>query len=196
MVHESTPASAARRVREASSRTAPPPERQRPQWHAHAFPRESRLIVGARSWNVAPRSCTEGVRPPASAVPFHSAWTDHDQRGTARARGNFARCASSRETASAVARPRVCHAKAGGCWRLQLARRTTVLHRRRELPLAQRPSIEHGPAMTSAARLPKIAMSKSALLPEWESVEGTCKMFLGRRAVRWSISQLTTSRFS
>ena len=50
-------------------------------------PRESRVCIGARSWHVAPRSCTEGERAPAGAVPFHKTWVDHNQHGTAHARG-------------------------------------------------------------------------------------------------------------
>ena len=38
-------------------------------------PRESRLCVGGRSWNVATRSCTEGERPPAGTVPCLRSWT-------------------------------------------------------------------------------------------------------------------------
>ena len=70
-------------------------------------PRESRLVLGGRSWHVAPRPCAEGERPLAGAVPLSSAWSDHSQRGTVRARNELECCAFSRETASAVARPRV-----------------------------------------------------------------------------------------
>ena len=38
-------------------------------------PRESRLSVGDRSWNVATRPCTEGERPLAGAVPCYRSWT-------------------------------------------------------------------------------------------------------------------------
>ena len=77
---------------------------------AHArVPRESRLCVGGRSWHVIPRPRAEGERPLAGAVHLHIARTDHNQRGTARARSKLACCASSREIASAVARARVPH---------------------------------------------------------------------------------------
>ena len=69
----------------------------------HSVPRKSRLCIGARSWHVAPRSCTEGERPPAGALCFHKTWTDRNQRGTARTRGRLACYAFSRETASEVA---------------------------------------------------------------------------------------------
>ena len=80
-------------------------------------PRDSRLRVGGHSSHVAPRSCTEGERPSAGAVPFRSAYADRSQRGTARARGKLACFATSRETASAVALarvPRECRLRVGG----------------------------------------------------------------------------------
>ena len=52
----------------------------------------------------APRPRAEGEWLPTGAVAFHRAQTDHIQNGTARARSNLARCASTREAASAVAR--------------------------------------------------------------------------------------------
>ena len=76
-------------------------------------PRKSRLCVGGRSWQVAPRSCTEGDRPVAGAVPFHRIHADYNQRGTARANRKLLCCACSPETASAVARSCVRRAKAG-----------------------------------------------------------------------------------
>ena len=102
-----------------------------PAEHAHArVPRECRLNVGGHSSHDAARSCTERERPPAGAVPFHRAEADHRQRSTARARGKLACFVTSRETASAVAVRAT--RKPAACWRPQLARRTTVLHRRRE----------------------------------------------------------------
>ena len=79
--------------------------------------RESRLHVGGHSSHVAPRSCTEGERPPAGVVPFQVAQTDRNQGGAARERGKLACCATSRETASAVALenvPRECRLRVGG----------------------------------------------------------------------------------
>ena len=71
--------------------------------------RECRLCAGDHSSHVVPRSCTDGHRPPADAVPFRIAPTGRNQRGTARARGNFACFATSRDTASAVALARRSH---------------------------------------------------------------------------------------
>ena len=70
-------------------------------------PRECRLHVGGHSSHVAPRSCTEGERPPTDDVSLHSTRTVHSQRSKPRARGRLACCVTSRETASAVARARV-----------------------------------------------------------------------------------------
>ena len=70
-------------------------------------PRESRLILGGRSWHDAPRPRAEGERPIAGAVDLPSAWNDHNKRDTARAHSKLAYCASFRETASTVARSRV-----------------------------------------------------------------------------------------
>ena len=70
-------------------------------------PRKSRLILGGRSWYVAPRPRTEGEGPLGGAMPLPSAPTDHNQRGTARARSKRAYYASSRETVSAAARSHV-----------------------------------------------------------------------------------------
>ena len=97
------------------------------------MPRESRLRVGGHSAHVAPRTSNEGERPSAGAVPFHSVLVDRSQRGTARARSRLARIATFGETASAVARARVCATqKPAVCWRPQLAHRTMAVHRRRE----------------------------------------------------------------
>ena len=130
LVHEATAPSAARYARKASSRAAPPPERQRAQWRSRV-PRKSRLIMGGRSWHFAPEPRAEGERPLTGAVPFYSAWNGRNQRGTARARSKLACCASSRETASAMARPRVPRKPADYGWP-PLARRTTAARRRRE----------------------------------------------------------------
>ena len=69
--------------------------------------RRSRLCINGRSWHVAPRSCSEREKPPAGVLHLHGAWADHNQRGTARARGKLACCASSQETVNAVARARM-----------------------------------------------------------------------------------------
>ena len=96
-------------------------------------PRESRLCgAGGHSSHVAPRSCTGLERPSAGAVPLYSTQADHNQRGTARARharvfrhllrdGQRSGACCSRATRNPAVR-----------WRSQLARRTTVLRRKRE----------------------------------------------------------------
>ena len=74
--------------------------------------------------------CTEGERPLAGVVAFHRAWSDYNQRSTARARRKRACCASSPQRAnnSACAHTR----KPAARRRPWLARRITALHRRRE----------------------------------------------------------------
>ena len=76
-------------------------------------PRESLLCVGGHSWHVAARFCTAGERPLAGAVALYGARSDYNQRGTSRARRKRACLGSLRETASAVARSRERHTKAG-----------------------------------------------------------------------------------
>ena len=63
--------------------------------------------MGGRSWHVAPWPRAEGERSLAGSAPLPSAWRDNRQCGKVRARKKLACCASSRETASAVTRPRV-----------------------------------------------------------------------------------------
>ena len=75
-------------------------------------PRESRLCIGGRSWHVAPRSCTEGERAPAGAVPAHSAWADHNSAAR-RVRASSSRAVPSPERQPAQWRSRLCHIKAG-----------------------------------------------------------------------------------
>ena len=47
------------------------------------------LGIGCCNWHVAPRSCTEGERPPAGVVSFCRARTVHNQRGTTRVRSKL-----------------------------------------------------------------------------------------------------------
>ena len=53
-------------------------------------PRESRPTLGGHRWHIAQQPHAEGEGPFAGAVPFPSAWTDHNQRATARARRKLA----------------------------------------------------------------------------------------------------------
>ena len=69
-------------------------------------PRESQLILGGRSWYVAPRPRAEGKRPLADAVPLPSAQLDHNQHDMARARSELVCCASPAEGFSPSARGR------------------------------------------------------------------------------------------
>ena len=95
-------------------------------------PRERRLRVGGLSSHVAPRSYTEEERHLAGAVPLHCTRTEHSQRGTARTRQARVFCHLPRDShrngacAGATRTPAT-------RWRVQLARRTTVLHRRKEV---------------------------------------------------------------
>ena len=92
------------------------PARILPRVSSTDRPRNTRLRVCHANGGCAleATACTShhGLAPrerdlPPDAVLFHSACTDHSQRSTARARGKLACFATSRETASAVARSRV-----------------------------------------------------------------------------------------
>ena len=106
LVHEPSTISETRRARiklsncASSQETASAVPRSR-------VPRKSRMILEGRTWYVTPRPHAEGERPVEGAIPYPSALTDHNQTGTARACSKLACCASSRETASAVARSHV-----------------------------------------------------------------------------------------
>ena len=69
-------------------------------------PLKCRLWIVGRIRHVAPRSRSKDERPLGGALLCHSAYADHNQRATARARGRLAFFASSREIGSAVARTR------------------------------------------------------------------------------------------
>ena len=122
-------------ARSARARQAPvlrllPRERQRSGAevrYMHKPAHEVGAVAGTWEHGLA----TEERRPLARAVPFDRAWSDHSQRGAARARGNRARCASSPERASAVAHKRATRASRLAKWTPQLARGSTALHRRR-----------------------------------------------------------------
>ena len=86
-----------------------------------------------RSSHVKPRSYISEERSLAGAAPFRRVRSDQNPRGTARAHCKRAWCASYRKTASAMARPRVQLESRLKKRRLELGRRTTVLHRRREV---------------------------------------------------------------
>ena len=98
----------------------------------------------------------------AGAVPFHRSCTDHSHRGAARARHKRACCASSPQTANAVARlcaPR----KLAARQRPLLVRRSTVSHRGREASrLVQCLFIGHDPTAASAARCGHVVSARAA----------------------------------
>jgi len=107
-----------------------------------------------RSRHVTPRVCTEGEEPLADdTVTYHGAQNDHNQRGTAHARGKLACCASSRETASAVARSRVpCESRLRKVEVAPGTSRHDLAPRERGLSSVRCPSIGHGATTTRAAR--------------------------------------------
>ena len=100
--HGPTTTSAARRARAASSSAAPPPERQRAQARLRCATRGAGLALeaaaGTSHHGRAPKE--RGLSP---VQCLYVAMTDHNQRGTARARSKLECCASSPETASAGA---------------------------------------------------------------------------------------------
>ena len=84
--HGATPAIAVRGARAASARAAPLPRRQPAQFRTSALHAQA-ACAGGRGWHAAARPCTEQGRPLAREVLVHRAWSDHSQRGAARARG-------------------------------------------------------------------------------------------------------------
>jgi hypothetical protein len=114
--------------------------------------RESAAKRGGRSLQVTPRSCIGEKRSLAGAAPFHSVRSDHSPRGTAHAHCKCACCAFSRETASAVARPRVPPERR---LRKEEAAARTSHHGlalvTRGLSLMQRPSLAYGATKIHAA---------------------------------------------
>ena len=83
---EPTTTSATWRVHAPTSCGAPPPQRQRAQRACATQDTRHWLGVGGRSWHVAPRARAERERPLAGAMSLFIACTDHNHRGTARAR--------------------------------------------------------------------------------------------------------------
>ena len=106
LVHEPTTVSKARHARNKLALCASTRETASAVARS-SVPRKSRLLLGGRTWYVAPRSHAEGERPLGGAMPLPSAPTDHNQRGTARARSKLTCYAASRLTVSRVARSRV-----------------------------------------------------------------------------------------
>ena len=128
--------------------------------------RESAAKRGGRSLQVTPRSCIGEKRSLAGAAPFHSVRSDNSPRGTAHAHCKCACCAFSRETASAVARPRVPSERR---LRKEEAAARTSHHglapvKRGHSPV-QRPFIAYGATALHAARQRARTASANGALP-------------------------------
>ena len=130
-------------------------------------PRKGWLCVGGHYWQVAPRSCTEGESPLAGTVPFHRVRANYNQRGTASARRKLACCASSPETASAVACSCARRARAG-C--VSEASAVTSQHglvpKKRGFSPVRFFPIGYRPTTTSAIRRARVASSRAAPPPQ------------------------------
>ena len=129
-------------------------------------PRECRLRVGGHSSHVAPRSCTDGERPAAGAVPFQ--FRRHITSSAARpARTASLRVLPPPETQPAQWRLRACHVNAGCA--LQVTARTSHNHlapKERGLPPVQFYFTAQKPTATSAARRARAASSRVSPTPE------------------------------
>ena len=141
-----------RRARAASTRAAPPPQREVAQLRTSALHTPA-ACASSCAWHVGARPSTEQGRPLARAVPFHKAWSDHSQRGTARARGKRAWRASSpersqrhRAQARYTRKPALEVGAAAGTWEHGLA------PKKGGLSLAQCPSILLGATTAGAAQ--------------------------------------------
>ena len=95
-----------RRAHAATARAAPPLQREAAQVRTSALHAQAGSRSGRRGWHVGAQPSSEEGRPLARAVPFHRGSSDRGQHGAARAGGDRTRCASSPETASAVAHKR------------------------------------------------------------------------------------------
>ena len=94
-------------------------------------PREHRLILGGRSWYVAPRPPAEGEGPIVGAVSFPSEWANHNQRGTTREHQARVLHLLPRNSKRSGALTRATHNPADSA-RPKLVCRTTAARRRRE----------------------------------------------------------------
>ena len=147
--------------------------------------RESRLICG-RSWHVVPRPRVDGERPLAGAETLFSAWTERNQRGTARARRKLECYAFSRDTAIAGVRALGSRATAG----LVLeAKAGTSYHGRARmeggLSLVQCHYTGPKPSTTSAARRAPAASLTATPSPERHRAPARVRFLLHTRQPAW-----------
>ena len=159
-------ASAARRARAATSHVLPPRERQPAQWRSRVGHAKAGCVLGGHSSRVASRSCTEGKRHSARAMPFHIEWPVTIS-ATRHARAATSRVLPPPETQPAQWRSRVGHAKAGCA--LEVTARTShhgLARKKRGLPPVQCHSIVRITITTSVARHARAASSRVSPPPE------------------------------
>ena len=145
---------------------------------ARALPRESRLPgAGGHSSHVAPRSCTKGETASAIAMYLYSAWTDHNQRGTSRARAVSSRVSPTPERQPPQWRRFAWHANAG-CALEATARTSNHDHEPKErcLPPVQCPLMVRRPITASAARRARAASSCVLSPPETHPTMGRSRV--------------------
>ena len=166
--HAPTTTRATLRAHVASARAAPLPHRQPAQRRARA--RHAKAVCERLRPQVARRSAVlhrRGRGGLAGAVPFHRTEVDYNQRGTTCAHRQRACCASSPQTANAVAHACVRHTNSGCS--LEATAGTSkrgLAPREGERFLAvQYPSIGHEPTSTSAARRARVASARAEAPP-------------------------------
>ena len=154
--------SATRRERAAASRVSPHPKRTSAQWRLFAcHVNASRALEVTALWShhgLAP----EKEKHSAGAILFSNAWTDLNQRGTARACGKLARSAISKVVVLFA-----CHVKAGCA--SEITARTShhgLAPEERSLSPVQHPVIMRKPITASAARRARAASSRISPSPE------------------------------
>ena len=153
--------------------------------------RDSRLCLGGRSWYGAPRSCENGERHLAGAAPLCRAQTDYYQCGMARARRKRACCASSRETASAVARSRALHAKAGCASEVAAGTSQHGLGpMKRDFSPVRWPYVGYTPTIISAAWRARVASARAAPRLERHRAQWRTRVSATRKPAVCSRSQL------
>ena len=153
--------SATRRARAASSRAAPPPERQPAQWRVRTCHAKAgcALEAAAGTWHHVLRRSRETFRCHGL---LYSAWADHNQRGTAPSRGR-SRAALPPKRRAVQWSARTCHAKAGCSWHVSPH---GLAPKERGVPQVQCSFTVPEPVATSAARRAHTARWRAAPSPE------------------------------